>query len=366
MEGNTRTIDLGAIRENVRALRAQTPPSAALMAVVKADAYGHGACEVARAALAAGASALAVARVDEGAELRSGGIGAPVLVLGLCAPGEMREAAELGLTLTVCSPEIVSDMARAAAESQRPLRCHLKLDTGMGRIGCRSEREVRQTLDAIECAQGVKLTGVYSHLADADGEGLAQTEEQLSRFARMLPLLPGGICRHIANSAAIHRLMPGAAYDMVRMGISLYGYPPVETDAALRPAMRWEAPVTYVKTIAAGESVSYGCTWRATRESRIATVAVGYGDGYHRCMSGKAQALIHGRRAPVVGRICMDQMMLDVTDAPQTRPGDTVTLLGRDGDEMITAEDLAAWAGTISYELLLSATGRVRKVWVNG
>ncbi len=365
MEGNTRTIDLEAIRANVRALRALTPERAALMAVVKADAYGHGACQVARAALQAGASALAVARVDEGEELRAEGIGAPVLVLGLCGPEETRRAAALGLTLTVSGPESAETLGRAAAETQRELRCHLKLDTGMGRIGCRSEAEVRRTLAALAAAPGVKLTGVYSHLADADGDGPEATEEQLRRFARMLTLLPEGLCRHIANSAAIHRLMPRAAYDMVRMGISLYGYPPVETETALRPAMRWEAPVTYVKTLPAGESVSYGCTWRAPRESRIATVAVGYGDGYHRCMSGKAQALIHGRRAPVVGRICMDQMMLDVTGIPGVNPGDTVTLLGRDGGETITAEDLAAWAGTIPYELLLSATGRVRRIWEN-
>ncbi|MBQ6173615.1 MAG: alanine racemase [Clostridia bacterium] len=356
---NSRWIDLSAIRDNVRTLRGLVPARTGLMAVVKADAYGHGAVQVSRAALEAGASWLAVAHGREGVQLREAGIVAPVLILGAATPADCRLAARYGLTLTVCTPEHI----RWAAASGGPVDCHLKLDTGMGRIGARDEGEVRAVLDALESCPDVRLTGCFTHFADADGDEMAFTRTQLRRFIALSGLLPEGILRHCANSAAIHRLMPEAAFDLVRMGISLYGYPPVPTDVPLRPAMRWIAPVTYVKTVAAGEPVSYGCTWRAERETRVATVACGYGDGYHRSASGKARALIRGHSVPVIGRICMDQMMLDVTEVPEAAAGDTVTLLGQDGDARIGAEELAAWSGTISYEVLLAATARVGRHW---
>jgi alanine racemase len=211
----------------------------------------------------------------------------------------------------------------------------------------------------------VELTGVFTHLSDADGDDPAYTRMQLERFRALSALLPGTVLRHCANSAAIHRLMPGAAFDMVRMGISLYGYPPVETDCDLRPAMRWVAPVTFVKEVQAGDAISYGRTWTAPEPRRIATVACGYGDGYHRRMSGRSQVLLHGQRAPVVGRICMDQMMVDVTASPGVKAGDLATLMGRDGTDFLSAEELAAWGETISYEVLLSGTGRVRRLWTN-
>ena len=235
----------------------------------------------------------------------------------------------------------------------------------MGRIGARSPAEIAAVLRALEQAPHVHLTGAYTHFADADGDDPAYTREQLRRFREWTGLLPWGITRHCANSAAILRLMPEAAFDMVRMGISLYGAPPVPTQEEFRPAMRWTAVVTHVKEIAPGECVSYGCVFRAERPTRVATVACGYGDGYHRAATGKAQVLLHGRRVPVIGRICMDQMMIDVTEEPPVRPGDRVTLLGRDGAEVITADELALWAGTISYEVLLAATGRVDREWVD-
>ncbi|MBR4711363.1 MAG: alanine racemase [Clostridia bacterium] len=358
---NTRLIDLAAIRGNVRALRTLVPARTGLLAVVKADAYGHGAVQVSRAALEAGASWLAVAHALEGVQLREAGIGAPILILGAATPADCRTAAAHGLTLTVCTPQHI----RWAREAGGPVDCHLKLDTGMGRIGARDEAEVRAVLDALADSPGVRLTGCFTHFADADGGDLAFTRTQLGRFRALSGLLPGGVTRHCANSAAIHRLMPEAAFDLVRMGVSLYGCPPVPSTVPLRPAMRWTAPVTYVKTIAAGEPVSYGCTWHASRETRVATVACGYGDGYHRAASGRAYALVHGCRVPVIGRICMDQMMLDVTDAPPVRAGDEATLLGRDGGACITADELASWADTISYEVLLAATARVSRRWTD-
>ena len=360
-----RTVDLDALRGNVRLLRETLPGGTRLLAVVKADAYGHGMVQVARAAIEAGAAHLAVATAEEGAALRHAGIGnVPVLVLGATTPDAARLGAAEGLTMTVCDPSMVRWMQDAARACGRQGLVHLKLDTGMGRIGARTEAEVAAVLDALSESPNVCLTGAFTHFADADGDDMAFTRAQLERFRRLTAPLPAGILRHCANSAAIHRL-PEAAMDMVRAGISMYGYPPVKTDMPLRPVMDWRAEITYVKDIAPGDTVSYGRTYAADRPRRIATISCGYGDGYHRAASGRAQVLIRGCRAPVVGRICMDQMMADVTDIPGAAPGDTVTLMGRDGDERITAEEIAAWAGTISYEILLAATGRVPRVWLH-
>ena len=361
---NLRIIDLGAIAGNVRALRGCVPESAMLLAVVKADAYGHGAVQVSRTALAAGASWLAVARASEGQTLRRAGIGAPVLILGAPSPEEITAAAACGLTLTVCTPEHIALAEAAARDAGTILDCHLKLDTGMGRIGARDAEDVRAVLDALKAAPHVRLTGAFTHFADADGDDMDSAWAQLRRFEELLALLPDGLIRHCANSAAIHRMMPEAAFDMVRMGVSLYGFPPVETDCPLRPAMSWEAAVSHVKTVRPGDTVSYGRTWTAEKETRVATVTCGYGDGYHRAASGKARAILHGIRVPVIGRICMDQMMLDVTEIPDVRPGDRAVLMGSDGGETITADELASWAGTISYEILLSAQERVDREWI--
>lgn len=361
---NIRRIDLAQLGRNVAMIRESLPQGTQLMAVVKADAYGHGMLQAARTALRAGARQLAVALAEEGATLRQAGITAPILVLGATTPAAAREAARWNLTLTGCDPEMVRWAQEAASASGTTLCAHLKLDTGMCRIGCRSEAEVRAVLDALAACPQVRLTGAYTHFADADGDDLAFTREQLRRFLALTSALPRGVIRHCANSAAIHRL-PEAALDMVRAGISMYGYPPVQTALPLRPCMRWETEVTYVKEIAPGDTVSYGRTYTAREARRIATVACGYGDGYHRAASGKAEVLIGGRRAPVVGRICMDQMMADVTDIPHVKAGDRVVLLGEMGGECITAEDIAAWAGTISYEVLLAATDRVAREWLH-
>ena len=358
-----RVINLAQLRENTRLIRSAVPASARLMAVVKADAYGHGAVQTARAVLEADADWLAVACVEEGVELREAGIDAPILVLGGSNPRAMAAAARHHITLALYTPEQVAQADEAAREADQPLEAHVKLDTGMGRIGARTPEEVIALREAFAAHPSVRLTGVFTHFADADGVDLSFTHTQLRRFEELTALLPDGLLRHCANSAAIHRLMPEAAFDMVRMGISLYGYPPVATDLPLKPCMRWEAEITHVKDIAPGDAVSYGCIFRAETPMRIATVACGYGDGYHRAATGGATVLIHGQRAPIVGRICMDQMMADVTDIPGVKAGDTAVLLGEDGSETVTAEDIARWSGTISYEVLLAATGRVHREW---
>ena len=361
---NRRVIDLAALKNNMAQIRAAVNPAAKVLAVVKADGYGHGAAEASRAALAGGADMLAVASVAEGTMLRAKGIRAPILVLGAVLAADVAEGAENDLTQTVCSPEMVRLCEEAGAKNKKQTEVHLKIDTGMGRIGVRNREERDAVLRELENAPHVKLTGVFTHLSDADDgeDGMAYTEVQFRKFLELTEDLPRDVIRHCANSAAIHR-RPDMALDMVRAGISLYGYPPVENEMDLKPCMRWTAKVSYVKELPAGEYISYGRTFRTDRPTRVATVTCGYADGYHRCAGGQAEVLIHGKRVPILGRICMDQMMADVSALEDVRPEDEVVLMGESGGERITAEDLARWSGTISYEILLSVGSRVERVF---
>ncbi len=359
---NRRVVDPGKIEQNMREICSALPEHVRALAVVKADGYGHGALQTARAAIHGGASMLAVASVDEGTALRDGGIRIPILVLGAVTGYDVKQGAEAGLIQTVCSPDMVRMCESAATETGKQTEVHLKIDTGMGRIGIRTEKEKEQVMKTLRECPHVKLGGAFTHFADADDgeDGERYTEQQFRRFLELTDGLPEDVIRHCCNSAAIHR-HPEMHLDMVRAGISLYGYPPVKTDMSLEPCMTWTATVSYVKELAPGSYVSYGRTWQANRTIRAATVTCGYGDGYHRSASGKACVLIHGKRAAVIGRICMDQMVADVTDIPDVKPGDEVILIGREGHEQITAEDLAKWSGTISYEILLSVGSRVKK-----
>ena len=359
---NRRVVDPGKIEQNMREICSALPEHVRALAVVKADGYGHGALQTARAAIHGGASMLAVASVDEGTALRDGGIRIPILVLGAVTGYDVKQGVEAGLIQTVCSPDMVRMCESAATETGKQTEVHLKIDTGMGRIGIRTEKEKEQVMKTLRECPHVKLGGAFTHFADADGgeDGERYTEQQFRRFLELTDGLPEDVIRHCCNSAAIHR-HPEMHLDMVRAGISLYGYPPVKTNMKLEPCMTWTATVSYVKELAPGSYVSYGRTWQANRTIRAATVTCGYGDGYHRSASGKACVLIHGKRAAVIGRICMDQMVADVTDIPDVKPGDEVILIGREGHEQITAEDLAKWSGTISYEILLSVGSRVKK-----
>ena len=359
---NRRVVDPGKIEQNMREICSALPEHVRALAVVKADGYGHGALQTARAAIHGGASMLAVASVDEGTALRDAGIRIPILVLGAVTGYDVKQGVEAGLIQTVCSPDMVRMCESAATEAGKQTEVHLKIDTGMGRIGIRTEKEKEQVMKTLRECPHVKLGGAFTHFADADGgeDGERYTEQQFRRFLELTDGLPEDVIRHCCNSAAIHR-HPEMHLDMVRAGISLYGYPPVKTNMKLEPCMTWTATVSYVKELAPGSFVSYGRTWQANRTIRAATVTCGYGDGYHRSASGKACVLIHGKRAAVIGRICMDQMVADVTDIPDVKPGDEVILIGREGHEQITAEDLAKWSGTISYEILLSVGSRVKK-----
>ena len=357
---NRRIIDLPAIEENMRLLRSVTPSSAKMMAVVKADGYGHGAVETAEAAIRGGADMLAVASVGEGKKLRESGISIPVLVLGAVTETDVAEGVESHLIQTVCSVEMVKWCEKAAADAGKQAEVHLKIDTGMGRIGVRTEFERDSVLAALKQSCHVRLSGAFTHFSDADGneEGKRYTREQFQRFLLLTDPLPKEVIRHCCNSAAIH-LFPEMALDMVRVGISLYGYPPVQTDLPLKPCMKWCADISYIKDIPEGSYISYGRTFKSSRVMRVATVTCGYGDGYFRTAGKKGYVLIHGRCAKILGRVCMDQMIVDITDIENVTAGEEAVLIGQSGNKKISAEDIAAWAGTISYEILLSIGSRV-------
>lgn len=361
-------IDLEAIRHNVRVMRACVAGDAAFLAVVKANAYGHGAVQVAKAALEEGASMLAVAIPEEGAELREAGIAAPILVLGGIEEDAAASVAKYDLTQAVFDEARIRALSAAGEAEGRAVKVHLKLDTGMCRIGVRSKEDAKRLVRLIDSLPGVELTGCFTHMATADEDEHRDTYAQIERFAALCDAIaevhPGKIIRHAANTASIFRY-PEAHFDMVRGGIALYGYPPVPEAKDLRPAMRWSARAVYVKEIMPGDRVSYGGLFEAEKPTKVMTVPVGYADGYRRGMTGKGCVLVRGRRARILGRVCMDQIMVDVTDIPGAAAGDEVVLLGAQGSECIDADEMAAWLGTISYEVICSPSMRVPRTYIH-
>jgi len=353
-------IDLDALAHNVRrAVRLAGP--ARVMAVVKANAYGHGALPVARTALAAGAAWLGVARAGEGAHLRRAGIDAPILVFGLVAPAQVPTVLDLGLT------PAVFDLEQAALWANLGHRAgvHLKVDTGMGRLGFSPERP-EEILQAARMP-GLRLKGVFTHFATADGPDLAYAAWQLERFLDVIRLLRDaghtGFIAHAANSGALLNL-PRARLDMVRPGIMLYGYHPAgKPDPDLRPVMSLKARVAQVKAVPRGSRVGYGSTHVTPEATVIATVPVGYADGYSRLLSSRGEILIRGRRAPVVGRVCMDMLMADVGHIDGVQTGDVAVLYGGQGGEFIGADEVATRTGTISYEVLCAVAARVPRIY---
>jgi alanine racemase len=334
------------VRFNVRYLLDRLPAATKLIAVVKANGYGHGAEPVARAALDAGAWGLAVATPAEAAQLVHLVEPERLLVMGGLNSG----AADLGCALQVSSRSSIDELARTG----RKVPVHLKVDTGMGRFGCRPEEAPRLAQAILDA--GLRLAGTWTHFSSADSDD-ALTREQFRRFDEVLARLgvdPG--LRHACNSAAALR-HPEFALDAVRAGIALYGCDWHE----LQPALSLRARLAHVADVPAGSTVGYGATWRAERGTRIGTVAIGYADGVFRARSGAGWVLVRGRRAPLIGRVSMDAISVDLSDAPDAQAGDEVTLIGRDGDERISAEAVADWSGTISYEVLTAVGPRVER-----
>lgn len=386
-------IDLGAIEHNVHELMRITSPAARFMAVVKAYGYGHGAVQVAQRAMDSGALALGVARFHEGVQLRKAGIDAPILILGYTPPELTDQLAAFDLTQAVYSYKTAAAMDRVAAGCGKSIKIHIKIDTGMGRLGLPapgswekfaaassepysdsgSKTEDADTIDeiaAIYRLKHIQIEGIYTHFASSDSFDKTYASMQLHRFFDVIRRLSDKKIhipiKHAANSGAIIDL-PEAHLDMVRAGISLYGlYPSDEVKKnrlELRPAMTLKTRIIFLKNVPAGFSISYGMTYKTPKPTTIATVCVGYADGLNRLLTSRGSMLVRGQRAPIVGRVCMDLTMLDVGHINDVEVGDEVVIFGRQGSRQITVDEIASSLNTINYEVVSTITRRVPRVY---
>ncbi len=362
-------VDVDAFARNVRAIRAHIGRHRELLAVVKDDAYGHGAAELGRVAVAEGADVLGVVNLDEARALRVAGITSPLLVLGVTAPAAAAEIARWGLATIVCQLEYAEALERGARDARQRVPVFVKVDTGMGRLGI-APRDVARFCDRLRELSYLSVQGLLTHLPDADGEDKESARSQVAAFAALIAetrarghALPRN---HIANSAAILDL-PDSYFNMVRAGIILYGIYPSAAVARLRSlerVMSYRTPVVFAKEAAAGATISYRRTYEVKKTSTIITTPLGYRHGYHRLLSNRAQAIWRGRRVPVAGLVCMDMTMFDLGPGARPRLGEELTILGRDGDEEITAEELAGHAETVTYEVITSLGMRSRRYYV--
>ncbi len=370
-------IDRAAIGHNVKELRRLIGDKVQLMVAVKANAYGHGAVEVARAALESGADQLGVARVEEGIALRRAGIEAPILILGHTPAQNAPYLMEHRLMPTIYSVDNAQAFSEVATAANKSIAFHIKVDSGMGRLGVPCDAlqldlspNPVEEIRAILQLPGLEFQGLCTHFATADHGDKTFANRQFKRFqALAADLEADGIeipIKHAANSGAIID-MPETHLDMVRAGISLYGLNPSdEVDLGridLRPALTLKARIIHLKTVPAGTRISYGGTWQPSSATTIATIPVGYGDGYNRRLSNKGQMLVNGKRAPIVGRVCMDLTMLDVGHIENVKVGDEAVLIGRQGKEEISADEIAALLGTINYEVVTALMARVERVY---
>jgi alanine racemase len=364
-------IDLDSIAHNVRTIKQHVGERVAVMAVVKANAYGHGAEPVARAALESGATWLAVNRLGEGVALRQSGIQAPILVMGYTPPAAAASAVAHDLRLAVTSPELAAALSRAAGRARKTVPMHVKIDTGMGRNGLLPS-EALDFICALRRLPGLELEGVFTHFATADLADKTYTHQQFETYLGVLVRLEkAGIrvpMRHVANSAATLDL-PQMHLDAVRPGIALYGLRPSagwEPALPLRPALVLKARVGRVRVLPAGSSISYGRTFVTERPTPVALIPIGYGDGYLRLNSNRGAVLIRGRRAPIRGTVSMDQFVVEVSGIDGVQPGDEVVLIGRQGDDVLSAEEVAGWGETINYEVVTQLMPRVPRVYLRG
>ncbi len=367
-------VSLGTLRRNIEVIRGLNSPETEIMAVVKADAYGHGDEHIVRTlAEDCGIRCFAVSNLDEAIAVRGFAPNAEILILGYTPPEYAHEISQYNIIQGVVSGEY----ARAlAAARQGVIRCHIAIDTGMGRIGLKhgTPRECAEELKELCGIEGLSVEGIFTHFAVADSDSpdnISYTDRQqqfitdtYDALAEMGVKLP---CMHFMNSAATcYRNSPRSCFS--RAGIIMYGlHPDISLDipAGLEPVMELKAVISHVKTVQPGDCISYGRTFSADREMRIATVTIGYADGYSRLLSGKGEILVRGKRCRIVGRVCMDQLMIDVSDVPAARAGDIVTLIGRDGDDCITADELASVYGTIGYEVVCGISKRVPRIYVD-
>lgn len=362
------TVDLTALAHNLLQLRRIISPGSDLMAVVKANAYGHGATETAQALIRHGVVRLAVFSVQEGIALRQVGITASIVILGPVFPEQVEDLFAHQLTPVASDPSILTALGRCATQYSSPYPIHLKIDTGMGRLGF-TLNEVEDVITKHSFPSSLHLEGLMSHLADSDGLDPDSTEQQVNRFERTLKVVREAGFNvpliHLANSAGIVRF-PSAHYSLVRPGIMLYGYHTLPLSVQppdLRPVLSLTTRIAQLRLIQPGETVSYNRTFMARRPTRIAVLPIGYSGGVSRHLSNQGQVLIRGRRATIAGIVCMDMVMVDVTEIPDVTVGDEVVLIGQQGTERITAHDIAEWAGTISYEVLCAISPQIPRFY---
>lgn len=363
-------INLSAFRNNLDAVRRQIADNVKVMAVVKSNAYGHGVIPIARQALQCGVEYLAVARVTEGLEIRSEGIDCPILVCEIAPPESLEIAIREKLDLTIATVDGARYVNAVAGQLGTSARVHVKVDTGMGRLGF-LHREAATSIESVFRLPHLNVVGVFSHFATSEEDDQKFAHEQLNRFTSVLDVLDSKKIkiplRHMANSGAIFNL-PGSHFDMVRPGIALYGYAPLrgmKHSIALKPVMSVLSRVSFLKRVESGVSISYGRRYHTQRPTTIATVPIGYGDGFSRSLTNRADALINGKRYPIVGTVCMDHLMLDVGGETEVSVGDDVTLIGQSGEESITCWDIAGTLSTIPYEITCLITPRVPRIYVD-
>lgn len=362
-------IDLSAIRKNIITMKECIPEDKKLLAVIKANAYGHGAIEVAKE-LDNLADYYGVACIDEGMELRNAGIKKPILILGLTDNSEFYDVVKYDITQAICTLEQGKVLSAEAVKAGKTAKVHIKLDTGMNRIGFACKEESVTDIKAITELPNLNVEGIFTHYYKADEYDKTVALRQLDDYTRMIQRLEkAGVTfkiRHISNSAGIME-MPNDTYDMVRSGISTYGlYPSEEMDkeaCILYPAMELKSRIAYVKMVKKGETIGYGGTYTLTEDKKIATVGIGYADGYPRALSNQGRMLVHGTYAPIVGRVCMDQTMIDVSHIEDVKIGDEVVLAGCQGENFISVEELAGMSASFNYEFVCDVNRRVPRVF---
>ena len=367
-------IDLTAFRHNLQNLRKYLDPQTRIMAIVKADAYGHGAVSCARIAVESGAANyLGAGVIEEGIELRENGLNAPILILGSIFPDEAEDLVRHNLATILCTQPLAQALSKEAEKQDKTVSVHIKVDTGMNRLGI-SPENLPTLLDQVRNLKNLKIEAVSTHFSSADDEDLSVTQAQLEKFQTALTILQKeGVHTpivHCANTSALFKF-PESHFNMVRPGLILYGVLPSPSlrpvidqgENPFQPVMQWKSQIILLKPIAKNQPVSYSGSFTTQRDSLIATLPIGYADGLHRMLSNKMDVLIRGRRAPQVGNICMDMILIDVTDIPDVQPGDEVVIFGRQGDEMISVEELAVKGKTIPYEILCSVSKRVPRIY---
>ncbi len=369
-------VDLDAIVHNMNQMKKGINPGTHMMAVIKTDGYGHGSIPIAHCLEPLDyLYGFAVATPEEAFILRDSGIRKPILILGYTFPYSYQKMAEEEIRPAVFSKEMLPELASAAKAAGKPMKIHIKVDTGMGRIGITPDETgvnfLRETMEYSKDGS-LEIEGIFTHFARADEKDKSSAQKQLALFQKLIALSEEELglkipLHHCSNSAGILEL-PEANMDLVRAGITLYGLHPSEEvpggETYLKPALSLYSHIVFVKTIHEGQSVSYGGTFTAQRDTRVATIPVGYGDGYPRSLSGgKGYVLLHGRKAPILGRVCMDQFMVDVTDIPEALSGDKVTLIGEDGGEVLTAQQLGSLSGRFNYELVCDLGKRIPRVY---